>query len=79
VLDRTVNTSNKLLPGGTGAYPGAYGVKTGTTHMARQNLVSAAATSTKDVIAVVLGSDDDSTVPGDRFTDSRTLLDWALR
>ncbi|MDA0158779.1 serine hydrolase [Solirubrobacter ginsenosidimutans] len=79
VLDRTVYSSNELLPGGTAAYPGAYGVKTGTTNMARQNLVSAAATSTKDVIAVVLGSDDDSTVPGDRYTDSRALLDWALR
>ena len=79
VLDRPVNTSNALLPGRTAAYPGAYGVKTGTTDMARENLVSAAATSTKDVIAVVLGSDDDSTLPGDRFTDSRALLDWALR
>ena len=79
VLDRTVNTSNQLLPGKSAAYPGAYGVKTGTTHMARENLVSAAATSTKDVIAVVLGSDDVSTVPGDRFTDSTALLDWALR
>jgi len=40
--DRTYTTTNQLLPTQSQAYPGAYGVKTGTTHMARQNLVSAA-------------------------------------
>jgi serine-type D-Ala-D-Ala carboxypeptidase (penicillin-binding protein 5/6) len=77
VLDRTVNTTNQLLPGGTSAYPGVYGVKTGTTHRARQNLVSAARVWYGDIIAVVLGSDDTS-APGNRYTDSRALLDWGL-
>jgi serine-type D-Ala-D-Ala carboxypeptidase (penicillin-binding protein 5/6) len=78
VRDRTVSNSNQLLPGGTAAYPGVYGVKTGTTHMARENLVSAASSDSRDVIAVVLGSDDDSTTVADRYTDSTALLDWAL-
>ena len=32
----------------------------------------------KDVIAVVLGSDDDPATTANRYTDSTTLLDWAL-
>ena len=40
--DDTYDTSNQLLPGEAQAYDGAYGVKTGTTDMARENLVSAA-------------------------------------
>lgn len=66
VRDYTLHTTNQLLPGEPQAYTGAYGVKTGTTHMARENLVSAAkntAPDLEDVIAVVLGSDDDSTTP----------------
>jgi D-alanyl-D-alanine carboxypeptidase len=108
--DRTYTTTNQLLPTQPQAYPGAYGVKTGTTHMARENLVSAAATGNNnpvpppptdagvptptlppmsssarsaqaagpDVIAVVLGSDDDAATAADRFTDSRALLDFGL-
>ena len=55
------------------------GVKTGTTDRARQNLVSAVTDAAgKDVVAVVLGSDADSATSADRYTDSTTLLDWAL-
>jgi len=32
----------------------------------------------KDVIAVVLGSDDDVATTANRYTDSTALLDWAL-
>jgi serine-type D-Ala-D-Ala carboxypeptidase (penicillin-binding protein 5/6) len=107
VRDRAWTTSNQLLPGQPQAYPGAYGVKTGTTDMARENLVSAAkrplspvANADTDispntaprpssarlgpekwgpnVIAVVLGSDDDSTTTANRFTDSRAVLDFGL-
>ena len=81
VMDRRLSTTNQLLPGGPNAYTGAYGVKTGTTDMARENLVSAARNvdaEGMDVIAVVLGSDDDKTTTPDRYTDSTTLLDWAL-
>jgi D-alanyl-D-alanine carboxypeptidase (penicillin-binding protein 5/6) len=110
------NNSNQLLPGRLQPYAGAYGVKTGTTDMAGENLVSAAKngakppaapsdeasmstagqaapsalhsgsvqpnqssqTSASDVIAVVLGSDNDPDTTADRFTDSKTVLDFAL-
>ena len=65
-------------PGQPRAYPGTYGVKTGTTGQAGQNLVSAATVLGKDVIAVALGSDASDTVAGDRFTDSRALLSFGL-
>ena len=74
----TYTTSNQLLAGQPYEYSGAYGVKTGTTHLSGQNLVSAARAESKDVIAVALGSDDSDTVPGNRFTDSRALLDFGL-
>jgi D-alanyl-D-alanine carboxypeptidase len=101
VRDTTYTTSNQLLPGQPQAYDGAYGVKTGTTDMARENLVSAAKSSLSpsptnttdvapnaaarmadwgpDVVAVVLGSDNDAATTADRFTDSRTVLDFGLR
>ena len=100
VRDTTYTTSNQLLPGQPQAYAGAYGVKTGTTNMARQNLVSAARRGTlprsytstdigpystarsqdwgPNIIAVVLGSDDDPNTTADRFSDSRRLLDYGL-
>ena len=81
IMDRLLSTTNQLLSGGPNAYTGAYGVRTGTTDMARENLVSAARNTDpegKDVIAVVLGSDNDLTTTPDRYTDSTTLLDWAL-
>ena len=67
-----------MLPGQPSAFSGAYGVKTGTTDRAGENLVSAAEQGGDDVIAVVLGSDDDETVPSDRFTDSRAVLAFGL-
>ncbi len=76
--DKTFTTTNQLLPGQSRAYPGTYGVKTGTTDRAGQNLVSAATVGGEDVIAVALGSDDSDTVAGDRFTDSRALLSFGL-
>ena len=77
VRDYTPLNTNQLLPGGTSVYPGSYGVKTGTTDRAKENLVSAARVFSRDVIAVVLGSDD-TPAPGNRYTDSRALLDWGL-
>ena len=76
--DKTFTTTNQLLPGETSAYPGTYGVKTGTTGQAGQNLVSAATVGGEDVIAVALGSDASDTEDGDRFTDSRALLSFGL-
>ena len=74
----TYTTSNQPLAGQPNEYSGAYGVKTGTTHLSGQNLVSAAGAESEDVIAVALGSDDSDTVPGNRFTNSRALLDFGL-
>ena len=51
------SNSNQLLPGGTLAYQGAYGVKTGTSGMAGQNLVSAARNPTNPNPAPVLGDE----------------------
>jgi D-alanyl-D-alanine carboxypeptidase (penicillin-binding protein 5/6) len=100
-LDYTEANSNQLLSG-SNPYAGVYGVKTGTTNRARQNLVSAATNVAPDagelapadavqpsqsralgsfsrtgVVAVVLGSDD-TALAGDRYSDSRTVLDFAL-
>lgn len=59
---------NQLL----GSYPGADGIKTGTTDEAGQNLVAADRRDGNQVIAVILGSTD-------RYADARSLLDmgWA--
>jgi serine-type D-Ala-D-Ala carboxypeptidase (penicillin-binding protein 5/6) len=79
VLDVTLTTTNRLLRNTLPEfYPGAYGVKTGTSDQAGRNLVSAATSAQGDVIAVVLGSDPDGTATGDRFSDSQALLDFGL-
>ncbi len=55
---------NQLL----GSYPGADGVKTGTTPEAGENLIGSATRDGHRLLAVVLGSDD-------RYADARALLD----
>ena len=65
VGDRLVLSTNELL----GSYPGAVGVKTGTTDRAGECLASAVDRPAGQALAVVLGS-------GDRFHDSRLLLDY---
>lgn len=56
---------NELL----GTYPGADGIKTGTTGAAGENLVAADRQNGHQVIAVVLGSTD-------RYADARALLNY---
>jgi D-alanyl-D-alanine carboxypeptidase (penicillin-binding protein 5/6) len=56
---------NELL----GTYPGADGIKTGTTNAAGENLVAADRQNGHQVLAVVLGSTD-------RYADARTLLNY---
>lgn len=53
------------------AYPGAIGVKTGTTPLAGANLVAAANIHNHRIIAVVLGS-----TAAARFSDGAKLLDF---
>jgi D-alanyl-D-alanine carboxypeptidase (penicillin-binding protein 5/6) len=58
---------NRLL----GVYPGAFGVKTGTTPAAGQNLVAAVRRDGRRIIVVVLGSSD-------RYADATALLNYAV-
>jgi len=58
---------NRLL----GQYPGADGVKTGTTAAAGECLVASASRDAHRLIAVVLGSDD-------RYADATALLDYGF-
>ncbi len=60
---RSLDNTNRLLS----TYPGADGVKTGTTNAAGQCLVSSATRGDRQLIAVVLKS-------GDRYGDSVKLL-----
>jgi D-alanyl-D-alanine carboxypeptidase (penicillin-binding protein 5/6) len=63
----TWTSLNRLL----WSYPGAIGVKTGTTPLAGANLVAAASRKSHRIIAVVLGSSVAS-----RFSDGAKLLDY---
>ena len=58
---------NQLL----GTYPGMFGVKTGTTPDAGQNLVAAVARDGHRILAVVLGS-------ANRYADGVALLNYAV-
>ncbi len=54
-----------------GSYPGADGVKTGWTTIAKHCLVASARRHGVHLIAVVLGADDS-------YGDAKTLLDWGF-
>ncbi len=62
---RVFRNLNQLL----GTYPGAEGIKTGTTDAAGECLVSAVSRPDGAAICVILGSND-------RYRDSRLLLDY---
>jgi D-alanyl-D-alanine carboxypeptidase len=66
VAGRVLTTTNQLLD----AYPGADGIKTGTTDAAGECLVASVTRGGHRVAAVVLGSSD-------RYADARALLDYA--
>lgn len=57
-----------------GSYPGAVGVKTGTTPGAGANLVACAVRGRHRIIAVLMGS-----TPASRFADATRLLDYGWR
>src|SRR3954447_9289020 len=74
------NTNGLIREASDEYFDGAYGVKTGTSNQAGCNLVSDATRReclgdapciNRDALAVALGSADDETVAGDRFSDSR--------
>jgi D-alanyl-D-alanine carboxypeptidase len=72
------NTNRLLRQGEQEYYAPAYGVKTGTTDRAGSNLVSSARLGHKDVIAVVLGANNNDDPAGDRYSDSKALLQFGL-
>ena len=63
-----VKNTNRLLS----EYPGAIGVKTGTTNAAGQCLIGAARLEEKEVVVVILKSKN-------RFADAKKLLDYGLK
>lgn len=65
---RSIHNTNRLLYG----FPGADGVKTGTTDAAGKCLVASATRSQRQLIAVVLNSPD-------RWQDASRLLNWGFR
>ncbi|MFH0912607.1 MAG: D-alanyl-D-alanine carboxypeptidase family protein [Patescibacteria group bacterium] len=68
-LQHNLNNTNKLL----GTYLNIIGVKTGTTNNSGESLVVAArGESNQTIITVLLNSPD-------RFTEGKTLLEWALK
>ncbi|MGI5978730.1 MAG: stalk domain-containing protein [Oscillospiraceae bacterium] len=68
---KTYRTTNYLLPGGTYAYSGADGLKTGTLSTAGKCLVATAARKSQRLVAVVLGGGSDDV----RFGDAIRMLD----
>ena len=63
-------TSNRLLLRG---YPGAIGVKTGYTTLARNTLVAAAERDGRTIIVTLMGEP-----PGAIYRDAEALLDWGF-
>jgi D-alanyl-D-alanine carboxypeptidase len=64
-IEHPLKNLNKLLN-----LPGFLGIKTGTTPIAKENLVGLVERNDKKILTVVLGSDD-------RFTETEKMLDWA--
>jgi D-alanyl-D-alanine carboxypeptidase (penicillin-binding protein 5/6) len=63
----TINNTNRLL----WEVPQTVGIKTGTTEEAGEVLIYEYADDIKDLVIVVMGSED-------RFSDTRSLLSWVL-
>jgi D-alanyl-D-alanine carboxypeptidase len=74
------NTNRLLDENSKYFYPGANGVKTGTTAAAGANLVSSATRSGNSLIAVVMGAFEEDGDPCNlcRYEDSRALLSYGF-
>ncbi len=68
-----MTSTNSLLPGGSAAYPGAIGVKTGYTPASGYSLAFAARIQGHLLVGAVLDEPSDAT----RLADARALLTWA--
>jgi serine-type D-Ala-D-Ala carboxypeptidase (penicillin-binding protein 5/6) len=62
-----LTTTNQLL----GVTPGVVGIKTGTTDLAGQTLVTLVERDGRQVVIVVMGSSD-------RYADTLTIIDWVF-
>lgn len=69
-----VFNTNDLL----NSYPEANGVKTGTSPESGPSLVASAEEGGESYISVVLDAKSDDGTEGDRFTDSRAVLDYGF-
>ncbi|MDD2822851.1 MAG: serine hydrolase [Candidatus Daviesbacteria bacterium] len=63
--EHSLKNLNKLL-----SLPGFLGIKTGTTPIAKENLVALVERNGRKILTVVLGSDD-------RFTETEKIIDWS--
>ena len=66
--DRRIQNRNALL----WLYPGAFGTKTGSTHLAGACLVASARRGDRRLVSIVLGA------PRDAFSDSAALLNYGF-
>ncbi len=85
LVDQIVRTAHHVLPAGPtypafdlyntnkllGVYPGVFGVKTGTTPNAGQNLIAAVRRNGHRVLVVIMGATD-------RYADATALLNYAV-
>jgi D-alanyl-D-alanine carboxypeptidase (penicillin-binding protein 5/6) len=70
----TLTNTNDLLPGGSSAYPGVNGFKTGYTPAAGYCMAFTAQQDGHLVVGVILGDPSDQA----RISDARTLLGWGF-
>lgn len=70
----TLPQSNRLLRKGEFYYPKAFGLKTGTTAVAKNNLIAAAKDGERTLVAVLLGCPESK----QRFRDAITLFEAAF-
>jgi D-alanyl-D-alanine carboxypeptidase (penicillin-binding protein 5/6) len=70
---RHLYAEHKMLPNGRYAYDGIIGGKTGYTQMSQNTLVTAASRGDRELIVVVLKSQNNAV-----YTDTKTLLDYGF-
>lgn len=73
--NKSLHTTNLMLPGEAHAYPGSDGLKTGYTRQAGYCFTGTAEREGSRLISVVMGTDH----PDVRFTETRKLLDYGFR
>lgn len=77
--DRTLYTTNDLIKSSSKNYyyPNAIGIKTGYTSQAKDCLVAAASKNGLEYISVILGAGKTTNGLSQRYTETKSLLDFA--